>query len=107
MTFNQMNLHQNEDGLWYVDSKAAAHVTLDAGKFPSLILYKGKDKIVMRVGSHHLISRTGIISFVMHNSTISLSNVLLISTIQKNILFVYKLIDDTNPSMEFTFLSFA
>jgi hypothetical protein len=40
-TFNQMNLRQNDEGIWYIDSGAAAHVTPDAGKFSSFAPYTG------------------------------------------------------------------
>ncbi|CAN6453390.1 unnamed protein product [Victoria cruziana] len=97
-----MNLHQNEEGIWYVDSGATAHVTSDAGKFFSLMPYTGTCTVVTGVGSHHPISHTGNITLDMHNSTIPLSDVLLTPAIQKNILSVSKLVDDTNSSMVFT-----
>ena len=101
-TFNQMNLRQNDDGIWYIDSGAAAHVTSDAGKFSHLTPYTGNGTIVIGDGSHHPISHTGNVSLSLPESQLPLSNVLLTPAIQKNILSVSKLVDETNSSVEFT-----
>lgn len=59
---NQMNLCQNEDGLWYVVSPAAIYITSDVGKLLHLTPYPGKDIVVTGAGSHHPIFHIGSIS---------------------------------------------
>ncbi|MFV0960672.1 GAG-pre-integrase domain-containing protein, partial [Klebsiella pneumoniae] len=81
---------------------ATAHVTSDTGKLPSMIPYTGTGTIVTGDGSHHSISHTGNITIPLHDSHVPLSNVLFSPAIQKNILSVSKLVDETNSSMEFT-----
>ena len=100
--FNNMNLRQNDDGVWYIDSGAAAHVTSDAGKLSNMVPYIGTGTIVTGDGSHHPISHTGNASLSLSQSTLPLKNVLLTPAIEKNILSVSKLVDETNSSMEFT-----
>ncbi|MFV0960721.1 hypothetical protein QML37_30515, partial [Klebsiella pneumoniae] len=98
--FNNMNLRQNDDGVWYIDSGAAAHVTSDAGKLSHMVPYTGTGTIVTGDGSHHPISHTGNASLSLSNSKLPLNNVLLTPAIEKNILSVSKLVDETNSSME-------
>lgn len=85
-----------------IDSRAAAHVTNDAGKLLNLCSYNGNGTIVIGDGTHYPISHTGNTFILVQNSTIPLSNVLVAPAIKKNILFVSKLFDDTNFFVEFT-----
>ncbi|KAF3781464.1 Retrovirus-related Pol polyprotein from transposon TNT 1-94 [Nymphaea thermarum] len=91
-TISKLQLKQNEQGEWYVDSGAAAHVTGDAGQ----------GSVVMGDGSHHTISHIGNARISMGNSSIPLKNVLVVPSVKKNIISVSKLIDDTHSSVEFT-----
>ncbi|KAF3772117.1 Retrovirus-related Pol polyprotein from transposon TNT 1-94, partial [Nymphaea thermarum] len=89
---SKLQLKQNEQGEWYVDSGAAAHVIGDAGQ----------GSVVTGDGSHHTISHIGNARISMGNSSIPLKNVLVVLSVKKNIISVSKLIDDTHSSVEFT-----
>ncbi|KAF3771752.1 Galactoside 2-alpha-L-fucosyltransferase [Nymphaea thermarum] len=99
---SKLQLKQNEQREWYVDSGAAAHVTGDTGNISSVFPYLGQGSVVMGDGSHHTISHVGNARISMGNSSISLKNVLVVSSVKKNIISVSKLIDDTHSSVEFT-----
>ncbi|KAF3791723.1 hypothetical protein EJ110_NYTH13772 [Nymphaea thermarum] len=99
---SKVNLRQNEEGQWYVDFGAAAHVTGDAGKLSSALPYLAKGSVVTGDGSHHKISHTGNAHISMAHSFIPLKNVFVVPNVKKNIIYVSKLIDDTHSSVEFT-----
>ncbi|KAF3777917.1 Retrovirus-related Pol polyprotein from transposon TNT 1-94 [Nymphaea thermarum] len=85
-------VRENEQGEWYVDSGAAAHVTGDTDQ----------GSVVTGDGSHHTISHVGNAQISMGSSSIPLKNVLVVPSVKKNIISVSKLIDDTHSSVEFT-----
>ncbi|KAF3780443.1 Midasin [Nymphaea thermarum] len=90
---------QNEEGQWYVDSGAAAHVTGDAGKLSSALPYLAKGSVVTGDGSRHKISHIENAHISMAHSSIPLKNVLVVPNVKKNIIFVSELIDDTHSSV--------
>ena len=85
-----LNLKQNDDGIWYVDSGAATHVTGNAGKFSTLTPYFGKSNIVTGDGTHHPISNIGNVLIPLSKSSIPLSDVVHAPNIKKNIVSVSK-----------------
>ncbi|KAF3772495.1 hypothetical protein EJ110_NYTH57763 [Nymphaea thermarum] len=99
---SKLHLKQNEQGEWYVDSGAAAHVTGDIGNLSSVFPYLEQDSVVTGDGSHHTISHIGNAQISMGSSSIPLKNVLVVPSVKKNIISVSKLIDDTHSSVEFT-----
>ncbi|KAF3781753.1 Retrovirus-related Pol polyprotein from transposon TNT 1-94 [Nymphaea thermarum] len=101
-TLSKLNLKQNEQGEWYVDSGAAAHVTGETGNLSSVFPYLDKGSVVTGDGSHHTITHVGNAQISMGSSFIPLKNVLVVPSVKKNIVSVSKLIDDTHSSVEFT-----
>ncbi|KAF3776332.1 Retrovirus-related Pol polyprotein from transposon TNT 1-94 [Nymphaea thermarum] len=99
---SKLNLKQNDQGEWYVDSRAAAHVTGETGNLSSVFPYLDKGSVVTGDGSHHTITHIGNAQISMGSSSIPLKNVLVVPTVKKNIVSVSKLIDDTHSSVEFT-----
>ncbi|KAF3771482.1 Retrovirus-related Pol polyprotein from transposon TNT 1-94, partial [Nymphaea thermarum] len=99
---SKLQLKQNEQGEWYVDSGVAAHVTGDTGNLSSVFPYLGQGSVVTGDGSHHTISHVGNARISMGNSSIPLKNVLVVPSVKKSIISVSKLIDDTHSSVEFT-----
>ncbi|KAF3783428.1 hypothetical protein EJ110_NYTH27691 [Nymphaea thermarum] len=99
---SKLQLKQNEQGEWYVDSGAAAHVTGDTGNLSSVFPYLCQGSVVTGDGSHHTISHIGNARISMGNSSIPLKNVLVVPSVKKNIISVSKLIDDTHSFVEFT-----
>ncbi|KAF3775047.1 hypothetical protein EJ110_NYTH47201 [Nymphaea thermarum] len=87
---SKLHLKQNEQGEWYVDSGAAAHVTGDTDK----------GSVVTGHGSHHTTSHIGNAQISMGHSSIPLKNALVVPSVKKNIISVSKLID-THSSVEF------
>ncbi|KAF3777916.1 Retrovirus-related Pol polyprotein from transposon TNT 1-94 [Nymphaea thermarum] len=101
-TLSKLNLKQNEQGQWYVNSGAAAHVTGETGNLSSVFPYLDKGSAVTGDGSHHTITHVGNAQISMGSSFIPLKNVLVVPSVKKNIVSVSKLIDDTHSSVEFT-----
>ncbi|KAF3782478.1 Retrovirus-related Pol polyprotein from transposon TNT 1-94 [Nymphaea thermarum] len=89
---SKLNLKQNDQGEWYVDSGAATHVTGETDK----------GSVVTGDGSHHTITHVGNAQISMGSTLIPLKNVLVVPSVKKNIVSVSKLIDDTHSSVEFT-----
>ena len=83
-----LNLKQNEQGTWYVDSGAATHVTGDTGKLLNPIPYSGGNYIVTGDGSHHSIFHVGN-SVIPMSSLFSTFPVLFMPQILKRILFLF------------------
>ena len=101
-TISNLNLKQNDDGVWYVDSGAAAHVTDDAGKLSSASPYLAKGSVVTGDGTHHKITHIGNAYVSLPHTSLPLHNVLVVPNVKKNIISVSKLIDDSSTSVEFT-----
>ncbi|KAF3775973.1 Retrovirus-related Pol polyprotein from transposon TNT 1-94 [Nymphaea thermarum] len=99
---SKLHLKQNEQGEWYVDFGAAAHVTGDTGNLSSVFPYLDQGSVVTGDGSHHTISHIGNAQISMGHSSIPLKNVLVVPNVKKNIISVSKLIDDTHSFVEFT-----
>ncbi|KAF3772871.1 Retrovirus-related Pol polyprotein from transposon TNT 1-94 [Nymphaea thermarum] len=102
---SKLNLKQNDQGEWYVDSGAAAHVTGETDNLSSVFPYLDKGSVVTGDGSHHTITHIGNAQISMGSSSIPLKNVLVVPSVKKNIVSVSKLIDDTHSSVEFTLSS--
>ncbi|KAF3785990.1 hypothetical protein EJ110_NYTH24012 [Nymphaea thermarum] len=101
-TLSKLHLKQNEQGEWYVDSGAAAHITGDTCNLSSVFSYLDQGSVVTGDGSHHTISHIGNAQISLGCSSIPLKNVLVVPSVKKNIISVSKLIDDTHSSVEFT-----
>ncbi|KAF3778842.1 hypothetical protein EJ110_NYTH41616 [Nymphaea thermarum] len=99
---SKLNLKQNDQEEWYVDSGAVAHVTGETGNLSSVFSYLDKGSVVTGDGSHHTITHIGNAQISMGSSSIPLKNVLVVPSVKKNIVSVSKLIDDTHSSVEFT-----
>lgn len=102
------NLEGAADDGWYLDSGATYHLTNNMENIQLREEYKGTDQLIIGNGKGISISHIGhaFLSFRASNctsthTTIALRDILLVLSITKNLLSIYKLTSDNPLSVEF------
>ena len=91
------------DPLWYPDSGASHHLTLDLSNFSSKSTYDGGDLIQVGNGAGMRIQHVAHSNLLCHNShsSFSLNNLLHVPGLTKNLLNVSQLCKDNGVYFEF------
>ncbi|GAA0168742.1 hypothetical protein LIER_23391 [Lithospermum erythrorhizon] len=85
-SFTAMNLEESSSAIWYPDSGASAHMTGNSNLLHSLIPYTGNSRVM--VGNSSLLSVTHTGSFSIPNTSITLSNVLVVPELTQNLISI-------------------
>ena len=96
-----MNLQENNDQQFYVDSGATSHMTNNTGNLDHVRPYRGNDKIIVGNGQDLNISHIGSASLNTNHGSLHLNNILGVPKLKKNLLSVGQLIDDIKCVFEF------
>ena len=91
----------NQPQPWVLDSGATHHITSDLSNLALHQPYTGGEEVLIGDGSGLQITNTGSLSLPTNHKPLSLSNVLLVPNIQKNLLSVNKLCNHNQVSIEF------
>ncbi|XP_010445186.1 PREDICTED: uncharacterized protein LOC104727812 [Camelina sativa] len=93
--------HQQTTNPWILDSGATHHMTSNLGNLASHQPYQGDDAVLIGDGSGLSISHTGSLSLPSNSKPLSLTNVLCVPHIHKNLLSVYRLCNSNSVSVHF------
>lgn len=73
------------DPVWFADSGASHHATVEPGNLAEAHKYGGKEKLTVGNGNKHLISHVGTNHLsALNNKPLFLNNVLLVPSVKKN-----------------------
>ena len=86
---------------WIMDSGATHHITSDLNNLALHHPYTGGEEVLIGDGSGLPISHTGSTSLSSSSRPLTLSNVLYVPTIHKNLISVYRLCNNNQVSVEF------
>ena len=86
---------------WLIDFAISHHITSDLLNLFLHHYYEGLDDVVLRDGLGYVISNSGLTDISFSNSYFSLTNVLCVPSMQKNLIFVYLFCKPNNTSIEF------
>nr|GMD08012.1 Retrovirus-related Pol polyprotein from transposon RE1 [Ipomoea batatas] len=92
---------------WLLDSGASHHVTTDLSNLPLHTPYDGTDEVMIGNGSGLPISHTGFISLPSTSKPFSLSNVLCVPTMCRNVISISQFCRDNNSLIEFSPTTFC
>lgn len=101
-----VSLHHHQQP-WLFDSGASHHTASDPVLLHSVTEYGGPDEIHFGDGTSLSISHTGQTSLPTCNHGLSLSNVLCVPQLQRNLVYVSKLCKSNNVSVEFFYTYFV
>ncbi|RVW13786.1 Retrovirus-related Pol polyprotein from transposon RE1 [Vitis vinifera] len=91
---------------WLLDSGASHHVTTDLHNLALHSLFDGIDEIMIGDGSGLPISHTGSTSLTTPSHSFTLSNVLCVPTMKRNLISISQFCKSNNTSIEFLPFSF-
>ncbi|RVW40422.1 Retrovirus-related Pol polyprotein from transposon RE1 [Vitis vinifera] len=91
---------------WLLDSGASNHVTTDLHNLALHNPFDGTDEIMIGDGSGLPISHTGSTSLTTPSHSFTLSNVLCVPTMKRNLISIYQFCKSNNTSIEFLPSSF-
>lgn len=97
----------NNSTQWLLDSGASHHVTQDLSNLSLHHPYDGTEEIVIGDGSGLPITHSGFTSLSTPSKSLSLSNVLCVPTMKKNLISISQLCSDNNLLIEFSCDSFV
>ena len=86
---------------WLLDSGASHHITSDLNNLSIHTPYDGADDIMIGDGTNLPITHTGFTSLLHSNQKFSLTDVLCVPTITKNLISISKFCISNNASVEF------
>ncbi|KAL5787325.1 hypothetical protein ACOSP7_004274 [Xanthoceras sorbifolium] len=89
------------DPMWYPDSVATYHYTLDGQNLMNKVDYQGKERMFMGNGTGLVISSIGSNAFNYDHHTLMLKNILHMPHIIKTVLSVSKFVRDNHVCVEF------
>lgn len=92
----------NQPQPWVPDSGATHHITSDLSNLALHQPYTGGEEVLIGDGSGLQITNTGSLSLPTNHKSLSLTNILLVPNIHKNLLSVYKLCNHNQVSIEFS-----
>nr|GME02242.1 Retrovirus-related Pol polyprotein from transposon RE1 [Ipomoea batatas] len=92
---------------WLLDSGASHHVTTDLSNLALHTPYDGTDEVMIGNGSGLPISHTGFISLPSTSKSFSLSNVLCVPTMCRNVISISQFCRDNNSLIEFSLTTFC
>ncbi|KAH0771220.1 hypothetical protein KY290_015201 [Solanum tuberosum] len=104
---NYATHNTNNDGNWLVDSGASHHVTQDLHNLSLHSDYDGTEDIMLGDGKEHKITHTGSASLPSSSRPLTLSNVLCVPKMKKNLISVHQLCNDNSVSVTFSPYSFV
>ncbi|KAL5748355.1 hypothetical protein ACOSP7_025385 [Xanthoceras sorbifolium] len=92
------------DQSWYADSGSSSHVTSDLGNFLTYSAYTGSERLAVDSGDQLQILHIGNTVIDSHSKPITqlkLTNMLHVPHIAKNLLSIYRFVNDNNAVAEF------
>lgn len=106
-TFAVMNLHESSEEVWYLDTGACNQMTANSSILSSFKPYIGHKKIL--VGNENLLDTTQIYETQLNTSSTSfaLKNILVVSSIKRNLLSMRQFCHDNNFFFEFDPFGFS
>lgn len=106
-TFAAMSLHEPGEEVWYPDIGAFNHMTANPGILSSSKLYTGQDKILVGNESLLNITQTGETNLKTSSTSFAIKNVLVVSSIKRNLLSIRQFCHDNNSLFELTCLVYC
>ena len=97
----------SNDSKWYPDSGATSHLTNDPEGVDVSVVYSGNEQVMVGNGQSFSISHTGSFSTLVPQSSLFLSNVLVVPGIKKKLISISQLTKDNNCCVIFSPFGFT
>ena len=100
--FTACSIPDSNDSAWYPDSGATSHLTNDPEGVDVPTVYSGNEQVMVGKGQSFSISHTSSLSTLVPQSSLFLSNVLVVPGIKKKLIFISQLTKDNNCCVIFS-----
>ena len=100
--FAACSISDSNDSEWYPDSGATSHLTNDPEGVDVPAIYSGNEQVMVGNGQSLSISHTSSLSTLVPQSSLFLSNVLVVLGIKKKLISISQLTKDNNCCVIFS-----
>ena len=106
-TFSACTVQDFNNPEWFLDSGATSHITNNLDNLDVSIIYTSNKRVLIGNGQSLSISHKGSVSNIVPQSSLVLSNILVVSDIMKNLIFISQVTKQLNCRVIFDSFSFA